>query len=106
MSEEISAPRKGERITYEGREVGNVSKVEGDICHVLYDTGITHQFIWRHPDGLNTLHDWPSKPRNSHVHPIFRPIIEGIAPSSRSAPQYTDEELAELEALDSLGDSL
>lgn len=84
-SEETSgaAPRKGQRITYEGRDVGVVSKVEGDICHVLWDKdGITHQFIWRHPDGLNTLHDWPTKPRHSNAHPIFRPILEGIAPSN------------------------
>jgi len=42
--------------------VGAVSKVEGDICFVKYDEdGVTRSFIWRHPDGPNTLHDWPGK---------------------------------------------
>lgn len=41
--------------------VGIVTSVDGNICH--YDTGSkTDTFIWKHPEGLNTLHRWKTNP--------------------------------------------
>lgn len=60
-SQESSKPRKGQRITYQGREVGTVDHVDGNLCWVKYDDGTANPFIWRFRDGLNALHDWPGK---------------------------------------------
>lgn len=50
-------PRLGSPVTYNGRAVGNVTAVEGNLCwHSGGDL-----FIWRFRDGLNALHDWPGK---------------------------------------------
>lgn len=57
----VVAPRKGQRITYKGREVGTVDHLDGNLCWVRYDDGTTNPFIWRFRDGLNALHDWPGK---------------------------------------------
>jgi hypothetical protein len=60
-----SRPRKGQTVTYANRPgetwSGCVEKVEGDLCHVKYPGRPTSVFIWRFKDGLNTLHDWPTK---------------------------------------------
>jgi hypothetical protein len=53
-------PRKGQTVTYEGRS-GIVQKVEGTLCWVLYDGMPESTFIWCFHDGLNKLHDWPTK---------------------------------------------
>ena len=60
-----SRPRKGHPVTYQCKPgvtwSGCVEKVEGDICHVKYPDLPGSCFIWRFKDGLNTLHDWPTK---------------------------------------------
>lgn len=55
-------PRVGDRIAYKGLPHGSVSSVEGALCWVKYDDGSQPApFIWCFRDGLNKLHDWPSK---------------------------------------------
>lgn len=55
----LCAPRVGDAITYKGRFIGNVTRVEGNLCwHTGDDAG---PFIWRFNDGLNALHGWPRK---------------------------------------------
>lgn len=54
-------PRVGQPITYEGRVVGNVTSIEGNLCYVPYDGVISGPFIWCFKDSLNNLHDWPTK---------------------------------------------
>jgi len=49
-------PRKGDPVTYRGRSLGNVTSVDGNLCWTDRDS-----FIWRFHDGLNALHDWPTK---------------------------------------------
>jgi hypothetical protein len=60
-----SRPRKGQTVTYANRpgdiRSGCVEKVKGDLCHVKYPGRPASLFIWRSKDGLNTLHDWPTK---------------------------------------------
>lgn len=63
----MTAPKKGDPITYRGELVGTVSSVNGNLCHV--DPLPAHAdkypdnapFIWRFKDGPNKLHDWPGK---------------------------------------------
>lgn len=52
-------PRVGDAVTYFGKPVGTVTRVEGNLC---FHTG-SHDgpFIWRFHDGLNALHSWPGK---------------------------------------------
>jgi hypothetical protein len=52
-------PRKGDPVKY-GEKTGMVTSVEGEICWVDYPKG-TDSFIWCFKDGLNKLHDWPTK---------------------------------------------
>lgn len=63
----MSAPRVGTRGVYklEGRDpVGFlVKEIEGNLCYADYDNGVRGPFIWKHPEGLNLLHDWPGKPK-------------------------------------------
>lgn len=57
-----SKPRRGDPITYRGIATGKVHRVEGTLCWNAYSDG--HDplpFIWCFPEGLNTLHDWPTK---------------------------------------------
>ena len=58
-------PRVGQPVTYEGRVVGNVTSVEGNLCYVPYDGGKPAPFIWCFKSELNTLHNWPSKEKES-----------------------------------------
>jgi hypothetical protein len=60
-SDEGTPPRKGQRITYKGAEVGTAERLDGNLCYVKYDDGSTNPFIWRFHDGLNAMHDWPGK---------------------------------------------
>lgn len=54
-------PRAGQDVTYSGRIAGKVVRVEGNLCWTAYDFGETLPFIWCFVEGLNTLHDWPTK---------------------------------------------
>lgn len=54
-------PRKGDPIAYRGEIVGNVTRVEGGLCFRSYPDGESMPFIWCVGDGLNALHDWPTK---------------------------------------------
>lgn len=61
-------PVKGQPIHRDGKLVGTVSSVEGNLCFVSqvegeygYDGGAP--FIWCFVEGLNTKHDWPTKSR-------------------------------------------
>jgi len=64
---EKNRPQPGEHVTYETARIaltdrGHVVRTEGDICYCRLPQSTNEtSFIWRHPDGLNTLHDWPSK---------------------------------------------
>jgi hypothetical protein len=54
-----------ERRSFEASDdwhsVGIVTSVDGNICR--YDTGSkTDAFIWKHPEGLNTIHRWKENP--------------------------------------------
>lgn len=49
-------PKRGESVTYMGRQIGKVTNIDGGLCYV--DDKL--QFIWCFGDGLNSLHDWPS----------------------------------------------
>ncbi len=55
-------PRKGDPIAYQGQIMGNVTNVEGELCYWT-ETGRKDRdsFIWCFGDGLNALHDWPTK---------------------------------------------
>lgn len=60
-------PRVGTRGTYNSPVFGDVGfevvRVEGNLCWVRYDNlpSAVDPFIWKHPDRLNNLHDWPGK---------------------------------------------
>ena len=54
-------PRVGDTITYRGEVVGNVTRVEGNLCWRSYPDGESLPFIWCFRDTLNILHDWPTK---------------------------------------------
>jgi hypothetical protein len=57
-----SRPRKGDLITYRGEVTGTVHRVEGALCWNAYSDGRDPlPFIWCFKDGLNALHDWPTK---------------------------------------------
>ncbi len=58
-----SRPRKGDPITYRGEVVGNVTSVEDALCYRTYPDGQACPFIWCFRDGLNRLHEWPTKKR-------------------------------------------
>ena len=70
MSEPYQAykPLKGQQVKYRGEVAGTVQAVEGNLCWVDYLTG-TNPFIWRFREGLNSLHDWPTKsnPREEYL---------------------------------------
>lgn len=55
-----SRPRKGDLVTYRGQVAGKVLSVEGELCWVDYPNG-ANPFIWCFKDGLNNLHEWPTK---------------------------------------------
>lgn len=57
-------PRKGDIIICREVAVGTVTCVEGTFCWRTYPNGESLPFIWCFNDGLNTLHDWPSKRRS------------------------------------------
>lgn len=64
-----SRPRVGQMITYRGERGtvrGEVASVDGNLCWVRYEGKDAQPFIWRFRDGLNTLHDWPTKARSHH----------------------------------------
>jgi hypothetical protein len=52
-------PRKGDKLSYKGQPKGIVTRVEGNLCYV--DAYGEAPFIWCFRDGLNNLHDWPSR---------------------------------------------
>jgi hypothetical protein len=56
-----SRPRVGQVISYRGEPVGKVTNVEGGLCWRSYPDGESLPFIWCFNDGLNALHDWPTK---------------------------------------------
>lgn len=55
------APRVGQLVSYRGEPVGTVTLVDGALCWRSYPDGASLPFIWCFHDGLNALHDWPSK---------------------------------------------
>ena len=55
----VNRPRKGDPVKC-GEMVGVVSSVDREICWVDYPKGQSC-FIWCFKDGLNTIHDWPTK---------------------------------------------
>jgi hypothetical protein len=60
-------PRVGDTVTYQGEPVGKVTRVEGNLCWRSYPDGESLPFIWRFRDGLNTMHDWPGKPKGQNA---------------------------------------
>jgi hypothetical protein len=56
-----SRPRKGDPISYKGKPAGHVTSVEGNLCWCSYAGGESLPFIWCFHDGVNALHDWPTK---------------------------------------------
>ena len=56
-----SRPRVGQTIVYRGEPVGRVTSVDGNLCWRTYPDGESLPFIWAFHDGLNALHDWPTK---------------------------------------------
>lgn len=52
-------PRVGDAVTYLGKPVGTVTRVEGNLC--FHSGSHDGPFIWRFHDGLNALHSWPGK---------------------------------------------
>ena len=55
-------PIVGQEITYNGGAYGTVSSVDENLCYVRkYKDGESTLFIWCFADGLNTLHEWPTK---------------------------------------------
>lgn len=62
----LNRPRVGDPVTYRGKITGMVARVEGALCWNKYNdnhecAGETLPFIWCFREGLNTLHDWPTK---------------------------------------------
>jgi hypothetical protein len=49
--------RRSSETSQDWKAVGFVTEVEGNLCH-FFGGGKTDVFIWRHPDGFNTLHRW------------------------------------------------
>lgn len=62
-----SRPRAGDPVIYRspvrGTVIGEVVRVEGNLCWTDYGDGEPGPFIWAFGDGLNKLHDWPTKAR-------------------------------------------
>lgn len=56
-----SKPLAGQEIVYRGQPAGIVTSVEGALCWVSRDGAKSEPFIWCFHDGLNNLHDWPTK---------------------------------------------
>ncbi len=56
-----SRPRVGQIVSYRGEAVGKVTSVEGALCWRSYPDGESLPFIWCFGDGLNALHDWPTR---------------------------------------------
>lgn len=56
-----SRPKKGDPVSYRGEHSGHVDSVDGRICSIIFADGHRDVFIWCFPEGLNTLHDWPTK---------------------------------------------
>lgn len=55
-------PRKGQVIHFTGIPVGVVTLVEGPYCwYETRELGRNNVFVWCFRDGLNKLHDWPTK---------------------------------------------
>ena len=54
-------PRVGDTIAYRGEPVGVVTRVENGLCWRTYPDGESLPFIWCFRDGLNNLHEWPTK---------------------------------------------
>jgi hypothetical protein len=63
MSEPYQAhkPLKGATVTANGKVVGIVERDDDGICWITQPDGTSDCFIWRFRNGLNTLHDWPTK---------------------------------------------
>lgn len=62
----MNKPRVGSIGTYrspfDGLQTFVVVRVDGNLCYARYgDDKDAQPFIWRHKDGLNSLHDWPGK---------------------------------------------
>lgn len=58
----MSAPRKGDPITYRGALIGEVTLVDGDLCwYKRFKDNETDVFIWNFKSGPNELHGWPTK---------------------------------------------
>lgn len=53
-------PRIGDPVIYGGKIAGKVTSIDGNLCWCSYATG-NAPFIWCFRDGLNALHDWPTK---------------------------------------------
>jgi len=53
-------PKAGDTVTYEGKPAGTVVRVEDNICHTETEAGPS-LFIWAFRDGLNSLHNWPTR---------------------------------------------
>lgn len=56
-----SKPRVGQQIVYRGQPAGIVTSVEDALCWVSKDGAQSQPFIWCFKDGLNILHEWPTK---------------------------------------------
>jgi len=54
----VYKPLKNEPVYYRGAMIGRVARTEGNLCWVDTADGL---FIWAFKDGLNAMHDWPSK---------------------------------------------
>lgn len=54
-------PQVGHQVHYLGKPVGTVTSVEDGMCYRTYPDGKSLPFIWCFRDGLNAMHDWPTK---------------------------------------------
>ena len=55
-------PVSGYRFKYRDMPGGVIVRVEGNLCWAKYDgQDEVLPFIWAFKDGLNKLHDWPTK---------------------------------------------
>jgi len=65
-----NTPKAGTRGVYQSIYMGEIGfeivRVDGNLCWVRYDNlpNEAQPFIWRHPDRLNTRHDWEGKGDN------------------------------------------
>ena len=55
-------PHKNQKVFYKGDYVGDVLKVEGNLCWVKYPDNTSNPFIWRFKGTngyiLNKFHEW------------------------------------------------